>query len=171
MTRWIYCCTSGRCIIELLYSCIFQTAGMCQSLGGAGDDMWEKERGTHPAGWGGFGRSPVAAAGRLKGWGGGGSRAMLSHKMPCCHLKSAPELPALIKFVTIVTIMPAIPPVLFCSQGSQNTAEARAESPGPPCFLCGSIFGGNPGKCCCRSRSETEKHQRGLGTQVSEQGM
>lgn len=39
--------------------------------------------------------------------------AMLSHKMPCCHLKSAPELPALIKFVTIVTIMPAIPPVLF----------------------------------------------------------
>lgn len=44
---------------------------------------------------------------------GRGSEAMLSHKMPCCHLKSTPELPALIKFVTIVTIMPAIPPVLF----------------------------------------------------------
>lgn len=45
--------------------------------------------------------------------GKGESVAMLSHKMPCCHLKSTPELPALIKFVTIVTIMPAIPPVLF----------------------------------------------------------
>lgn len=70
-----------------------------------------KIRGMHPAGWGGFGWSCVVEAGREQGK--GGSEAMLSHKMPCCHLKSTPELPALIKFVTIVTIMPAIPPVLF----------------------------------------------------------
>lgn len=70
-----------------------------------------KIRGMHPAGWGGFGWSRVVEAGREQG--SGGSEAMLSHKMPCCHLKSTPELPALIKFVTIVTIMPAIPPVLF----------------------------------------------------------
>lgn len=78
--------------------------------------------------------------------GKGGSKAMLSHKMPCCHLKSTPELPALIKFVTIVTIMPAIPPVLFCSQGSQNMTEARAESPGPPVFPRWEIFLSETGK-------------------------
>lgn len=142
MTCWIYCCTSGCCIIELLYGCIFQTTGMCRSLRGvgAGGQMkgttCGKIRGMHPAGWGGLGWSCVVEAGSE----GGTSRAMLSHKMPCCHLKSAPELPVLIKFVTIVTIMPAIPPLLFCSQGSQNTTEAKAESPGSSVFPLWELF-------------------------------
>lgn len=73
--------------------------------GHEGDDMWENQREASP-------RGGVAVDGG-GGEGSGGSEAVLSHKMPCCHLKSTPELPALIKFVTIVTIMPAIPPVLF----------------------------------------------------------
>lgn len=77
---------------------------------------------------------------RRGGKGRGGSEAMLSHKMPCCHLKSTPELPALIKFVTIVTIMPAIPLVLFVLRDPKTREEARAESPGPPWFLRGSFF-------------------------------
>lgn len=144
MTCWIYCCTSGRCIIELLYGCIFQTAGMCWSLAGTGGMKGMtcgKLEGRIPRGGVGLDGGSWWRRGRK-----GGSEAMLSHKMPCCHLKSTPKLPALIKFVTIVTIMPAIPLMLFVLRDPKTRQRRGQNLQVLRVFLCRSFFLSKTGK-------------------------